>query len=145
MSNSIEQKFKVGDTILVPAVITEVDLDSPEYKLSLLDGNFLWATKETLSQCSSDTVPEPNRAMIAAMPFYEETVANGIEWYRTEPFGNWMPKPFRSVEGANPDRAMIAAMCLQGFIANGEWDGNVIEVSVQYADALIAELQKPKP
>jgi hypothetical protein len=45
----------------------------------------------------------------------------------------------------DPSRAMIAAMCLQGFIANGEWDGNVIEVSVQYADALIAELQKPKP
>jgi hypothetical protein len=43
-----------------------------------------------------------------------------------------------------PSRAMIAAMCLQGFIANGEWDGNVIEVSVQYADALTAELAKPK-
>jgi len=49
-----------------------------------------------------------------------------------------------SAPPTHPDRAMIAAMCLQGFISNGEWDGNVIEVSVQYADALIAELQKPK-
>jgi hypothetical protein len=101
MSNSIEQKFKVGDTILVPAVITEADLDSPEYKLSLLDGDFLWATKETLSQCSSDTVPEPNRAM-------------------------------------------IAAMCLQGLITDGKWTGNIVAISVQFADELIAELQKPK-
>jgi hypothetical protein len=101
MSNSTEQKFKVGDTIFVPAVITEFDLDSPEYKLSLLNGDFLWTTKETLSQCASDTVPESNRAM-------------------------------------------IAAMALQGFISNGEWDGNVIEVSVQYDDQLISELQKPQ-
>jgi hypothetical protein len=41
------------------------------------------------------------------MPFYEETFADGIEWYRTEPFGNWMPKPFRSVEGTNTERAVI--------------------------------------
>jgi hypothetical protein len=104
MSNSTEQKFKVGDTIFVPAVIIEVDIDSPEYKLSLLNGDFLWATKETLSQYSSTTLSEPE-----------------------------------------PSRAMIAAMCLQGFIANGEWDGNVIEVAVQYADELLAELQNQKP
>jgi hypothetical protein len=112
MSNSIEQKFKVGDTILVPAIITEVDLDSPEYKLSLLDGDFLWATKETLSQCSSDTVPESNRAM-------------------------------------------IAAMCLQGIISSLD-NADMIQfrscdadtaaqLALFYTDSLIAELQKPKP
>lgn len=28
-------------------------------------------------------------------PFYEETFANGFHWYRTEPFGAWMPKQFK--------------------------------------------------
>lgn len=112
MSNSIEQKFKVGDTILVPAVITEVNLDSPEYKLSLLDGDFLWATKETLSQCSSDTVPEPNRAMIAAMAM--QGLIQGITW-----------------------------MDANDIICTRPQD--VAEIATVYADALIAELQKPKP
>ena len=46
---------------------------------------------------------------------------------------------------AEPSRAIIAAMAMQGFIANGEWDGNIITMSVQYADELLAELAKPKP
>jgi len=28
-------------------------------------------------------------------PFYEETFANGVHWYRTEPFNAWMPKQFK--------------------------------------------------
>jgi hypothetical protein len=51
-----------------------------------------------------------------------------------------------------PSRAMIAAMCLQGLLANSP-DWNPIEsnlewasrAAVLFADALIAELQKPKP
>jgi hypothetical protein len=53
-----------------------------------------------------------------------------------------------------PDRAMIAAMCLQGllssfeFMASRLYDGHNFgepaAASVRYADALIAELEKPK-
>jgi hypothetical protein len=60
----------------------------------------------------------------------KEMQSTPITFIRTEP---------------DPNRAMIAAMCLQGFIANGEWDGNIITMSVQYADELLAELAKPKP
>lgn len=44
-----------------------------------------------------------------------------------------------------PDRAMIAAMCLQGMLTHTwtDWD-RPIKRSVELADALIAELQKPK-
>jgi len=46
-----------------------------------------------------------------------------------------------------PSRAMIAAMCLQGLLSRGGmWDSEVIVTdAVEAADALIAELQKPKP
>jgi hypothetical protein len=47
-----------------------------------------------------------------------------------------------------PDRAMIAAMCLQGLLAAETFAGLGYEdpavISVRYADALIAELAKPK-
>ncbi len=53
------------------------------------------------------------------------------------------------------DRAMIAAMAMQGLIQGITWmDANdiictrpqdVAEIATVYADALIAELQKPKP
>jgi hypothetical protein len=56
-----------------------------------------------------------------------------------------------------PDRAMIAAMCLQGYLSihsvqgshnrlgGAEFDAEMAaKCAVAYADALIAELQKPK-
>jgi hypothetical protein len=47
-----------------------------------------------------------------------------------------------------PDRAMIAAMAMQGLLATNLFYGQRYEdpavISVRYADALIAELQKPK-
>ena len=53
-----------------------------------------------------------------------------------------------------PSRAMIAAMCLQGLCSmqnKGTFESvqdcidSAAKLSVQYADTLIAELQKPKP
>jgi hypothetical protein len=56
-----------------------------------------------------------------------------------------------------PSRAIIAAMAMQGLLANPEWaktintddfdefKDRVSNASVELADALIAELQKPKP
>ena len=47
-----------------------------------------------------------------------------------------------------PDRAMIAAMAMQGIISSGirvaYLENEVAIAAVSYADALIAELQKPK-
>jgi hypothetical protein len=55
----------------------------------------------------------------------------------------------------DPSRAMIAAMAMQGLIQGITWmdDNDIIctrpqdvaEIATVYADALIAELQKPKP
>jgi hypothetical protein len=49
----------------------------------------------------------------------------------------------------SPSRAMIAAMALQGLFAKEQFNVEqadwVASVAVKYADALIAELQKPKP
>ena len=49
----------------------------------------------------------------------------------------------------SPDRAMIAAMAMQGLFAKEQFNVEqahlVASVAVKYADALIAELQKPKP
>jgi len=99
----MESKFKVGDKLLIPAVITEIDVDAPEYKLHIFNGEWIWATKETLNQQSSKASLDPS-----------------------------------------PDRAIIAAIMGGGLIIKY---GELADMSsaVRNADALLAELQKPKP
>jgi hypothetical protein len=67
------------------------------------------------------------------------------------PKGDWMPKPDSEVEAPKYDRAGMAAMCLQGLLANANpqiltmTKKSFAEMSIRQADALIAELEKPKP
>lgn len=43
-------------------------------------------------------------------------------------------------------REYFAALAMQGIIADGRWSlKDAVRVSIDYADALIAELAKPKP
>jgi hypothetical protein len=72
---------------------------------------------------------------------------SGKGWYCYEyeltPITSEQPAP-----PTHPDRAMIAAMAMQGIISSGirvaYLENEVAIAAVSYADALIAELQKPK-
>jgi hypothetical protein len=136
-TDTMETRFKVGDRVTDSSfgngTVVHFDdemyvVDFDESKVGLNDcnghsknGQGLWIREKYLT---SETVAERNNRLIREMQ------STPLTFVQTDP---------------EPSRAMIAAMCLQGFISNGEWDGNVIEVSVQYADQLIAELQKPRP
>ena len=75
---------------------------------------------------------------------------NGVLWIGQRALTNLTVS-----ELEHPSRAMIAAMAMQGLIQGITWmDANdiictrpqdVAEIATVYADALIAELQKPKP
>jgi hypothetical protein len=56
-----------------------------------------------------------------------------------------IPRPITASNEATPSRAMIAAMALQGLLTHTwtDWD-RPIKRSVELADALLSELQKPK-
>jgi hypothetical protein len=78
--------------------------------------------------------------------YYEEVTRNGRQWFRITPKGDWMPK--REDDGQGYDRAMIAAMAMQGLLSSSSGKDNedaaisVAKASVMYAEALIAELQR---
>jgi hypothetical protein len=94
--------------------------------------------------------------------YYEEVTRNGRQWFRMTPKGEWMPKrdtdnPARTGDGTtmlptveqkyDRDRFEAAKAAMQEILS---WDGMtdpvvVAKQAVSFADALIAELEKPKP
>jgi hypothetical protein len=115
----MEKNFKVGDRVRHP---------------NCGDG--------TVEDVSSDGL----RCYVAA-----DTMGEGVINLSSDLLKLIDPAPTAS---PTPDRAMIAAMCLQGLLASFEFRasrlydghnfGDTAAASVRYADALIAELQKPK-
>jgi hypothetical protein len=153
MSSNSKQKFKVGDKVghdLYGVGYVTVE-NHPTYTVKFGSTDGYLCNEEELKPIEKTlTDPPKEDPPKSAIPFYEETFADGIEWYRTEPFGNWRPKSFRSLTGIDPNRAMIAAMAMQGLLANSNpqiltmTEDSFAKMSIKQADALIAELQKPK-
>jgi len=97
---------------------------------------------ERLSSTEMESQPKP--------AFYEETFADGIEWYRTEPFGNWMPKPFKSIEGTKTERAEIEKEAAGWMKSKGydrkTWNGTAKIIADFIADRkYVPTLEKPQP
>jgi hypothetical protein len=167
--NKMETKFKIGDRVYdktfgdgtvvhFDSEMYVVDFDEPTDCLNDCNGHSnngqgLWIRENHLTPIATNSY------------YYEEVTRNGRQWFRMTPKGEWMPKrdtdnPARTGDGTTMlptveqkyDRAGMAAMCLQGILSSRglqealnadrtNWE----QCAVSHADALIAELEKPKP
>lgn len=85
--------------------------------------------------------------------------SDGLKSTRTRVVTHWMPLPVGPNEkdvAVNPDRAKIAAMALQGLLANPDYNcpsrpkdivtaTGTAMAALHYADALLKELSKTQP
>jgi len=86
----MEYRFKKGEKVGhdlygVGYVIVE---SHPTYTAQFgLNGAYRCHSRELKPIEKTLTDPPKEDTSKSAVPFYEETFADGIEWYRTEPFG----------------------------------------------------------
>jgi hypothetical protein len=150
----METKFKVGDRVkhreLGIGIVRYVDDDNVPYAVEFdsdfpghdCDGhvpseNGHWCSEFNLTLTETETKTE------RANRLRKELQATPITFVPTEPA---------------PDRTMIAAMALQGYLSIHSFQGShnrlggaefdaemAAKCAVAYADALISELQKQKP
>jgi hypothetical protein len=150
MSNSTGQKFKVGDMVSDDdyGYGTILHFDEQD-RLYVVDFD---VSHPALSDCNGHAHSGNGLYIDAVHLTLIESAEERLERLRKE----MQSTPLTFIPNdPEPSRAMIAAMAMQGLIQGITWmDANdiictrpqdVAEIATVYADALIAELQKPKP
>jgi hypothetical protein len=126
----METRFKVGDRVrhemlgLGVIINSEAGSNGRDYKVDFGDDGIVWLAERVLTIFESES--EIRDRLI------KEMQSTPLTFIPNNP---------------DPSRAMIAAMCLQGLLAGGGMFGveMMAKDAVDLADALIAELAKPKP
>ena len=150
MSSNSKQKFKVGDRV------SDADYGNGTI-LHFDDKDGMYVvdfdlSHPALSDCNGYAHSGNGMYIDEVHLTLIESVEQSFERMRKEMLNT--PLTFIPTAAPTPDRAMIAAMCLQGIISSLDNAGMIqyrscntdeaAQLALLYTDALIAELQKPK-